>query len=93
VGILLAVMGGFWACFMVIAAGTQRRYVNVVSAAARAAMLQRVHEVSANHRPAAATILSYRVHGPRCENPLCRAVLPAEARFCPRCGTDAAGRT
>jgi hypothetical protein len=92
VAVLLGAMGGIWAFFMAVAGGTQRRYVNVISAGSRAAMLQRVHEVSDNHHPAAATILSYRVHGPRCQNPLCRAMLPSDARFCPRCGTDGRGR-
>ena len=88
---ILSWFGALWSIPMAFAGAAQRRYVNGTSARVRAEMLERVRAMLQQHRPAVA-VPNFTLHGRRCENHLCRTTLRAGARFCPRCGTSAAGR-
>jgi hypothetical protein len=88
-GLLLMALGGFWAGPMAAAGEAQRRYINTTSAAARAAMLQRVRGTNGQPLPSG-PVINYTIHARRCDNGLCRATLPQGALFCPRCGTRSA---
>lgn len=89
VGIILAAWGGFWAVPMVLAGAAQRRYVNATSPARRMQIATPLRQIHARHRPLPSD-LNYTLHARRCENNICRATLPTNAKFCPRCGTRSA---
>jgi len=85
VALILSALGGLWSIPMTIAAATQRRYINLTAAQRRETLLARVRAIQAKVRPLR-NYPTYTIHGRRCENDLCRANLPTDARFCPRCG-------
>ena len=86
---ILAWFGALWAIPMALAGATHRRYINGTSARLRAEMLERVRAMLAQRRPPVA-VPNFVIHSRRCGNPLCRATLRADAKFCTRCGTSAA---
>ncbi|HEY7091504.1 MAG TPA: zinc ribbon domain-containing protein [Tepidisphaeraceae bacterium] len=91
-GLVLAVSGGaIWALPVMLAAGAHRRYIMRGSVGLRAMLADRMRTMLAHRRPA------MRVPQPVmpvavCIRPNCQAPLPAEANFCPRCGTTVAQR-
>ncbi len=89
VGVLFAMSGSYWAVPMVLAAATQRRYINATGQHLRGLLIGRMRTMLLNRRPAVA-VPNYVLHGRRCENALCQATLPAGAQFCPRCGSTVA---
>ena len=88
VAIMMAFFGAVWAIPMALAAASQRIYVNDVSAQLRAELLERTRAMMMQNRPAVA-VPGYTIHGRRCGNALCRALLPVGAEYCPRCGAAA----
>ena len=83
--ILFLFKGALWAVPMAIACVAQRRYINETSLAFREQLLDRMRAMLHQRKPAVA-VPSFVIHGRRCGNVLCRATLPAGARFCTRCG-------
>ena len=86
--IVMAFFGGIWAVPMALAAASQRTYVNDVSSRLRTELLERLRAMMMQNRPAVA-MPTYTIHGRRCGNDLCRALLPVGAEYCPRCGSAA----
>jgi len=89
IAIILAKFGGFWTIPMACAGAAQRRYINVTAANTRASLLEYVRAMQ-QQRHSSASLATYTLHARRCDTELCRAPLPAGARFCPRCGMQAA---
>jgi hypothetical protein len=88
IGLVMAFAGALWAMPMALAALSQRTYVNETSARLRTELLDRMRAMMMQNRPAVA-MPTYTIHGRRCGNALCRALLPVGAEYCPRCGSAA----
>jgi hypothetical protein len=88
VAVILVLIGGWWAIPLVLAGAAQRRYINRTSTALRADLAGGIRAMLEQRRPAVA-LSNYMIHAARCDRPVCRAMLPAGARFCPRCGKTA----
>jgi hypothetical protein len=89
VGAAGVVCGAVWALPMALAGGLQRRYINVWCPAIRAAVADRVRTMLQGQRPAVA-LPPWGGEALVCQELRCGAEIPAEARFCPRCGTGVA---
>lgn len=74
----------YWAVPMALAGAVHVRYVRVTSRQLRSDLAQRVRWMLQKNRPAVS------LRGPNeprpCTNEKCRAIVPAGALFCPRCG-------
>jgi hypothetical protein len=81
--------GAIWSIPLMLAAATQRGYINSSSQQLRGQLMDRVRAMLMNRRPMVA-VPNYMIHGKRCENGVCQATLPAGARYCPRCGSAVA---
>jgi hypothetical protein len=90
-GVLLAVVGAWWGLPMMLAAAAQHGYVNNSTYQLRRDMAQRVRDYMRRTRPHMAVAMPIFVRHP-CVHERCSASIPAGARFCPRCGTPAAGQ-
>jgi hypothetical protein len=91
--IILAVYGAWWGIPLVLAGMAQRRYTSVTSNLIRYELAKRVKDmVSMRHQTPAPPMAMEAAPARRCGNPRCLAALPAQARFCTRCGmADRAG--
>lgn len=81
--------GALWGLPLMLAGGLQRRYMRRASRAARAGLAARVRDLLVLHRPVPAPYAETAAPNARlsrCATPVCCQVLPAGARFCPRCG-------
>ena len=90
VGAIVMVMcGGVWGVPMMLAGAVHATYSKYCSQMVRRQMAMRVREMLLSHRPALDVPLPTRLRT-TCSNNLCKATLPKEAVYCPRCGTRAA---
>ena len=88
-GLLLTIgRGAIWAFPVLLAAGAHRRYIMQGSVRMRSLLAERLRAMLLERRP------RMRVPSPiqivrACVRPTCRAPLPSDASWCPRCGTKA----
>ena len=88
-GLGLAVAGVLWGIPMVLAAGAQGKYVWGDGPRARRSLSARIRATAEADRPAVSLPRSNFADA-SCPNAQCRAPLPADAAYCPRCGTRVA---
>jgi hypothetical protein len=85
--ILLCGLGqAWWAAPMVLAAAAQRSYFRFTSRMDRTGLAHRLRQWMVRRRPGMEVPLPVLLRR-TCPLPLCRAVVPDAALFCPRCGT------
>jgi hypothetical protein len=88
-GITLAACGGLWALPIMLACGMHRRYTRFASLQVRTEIVQRLRTMLMQQQPPIRRVPGYAFVRP-CIRPNCRAIMPAIASFCPRCGTKVA---
>jgi hypothetical protein len=87
-GLIGLAHGAFWAIPACFAGALHQRYVRKTSTRIRGELAQRVNMLLQQQRPAINVPMP---HGFRtvCRNEKCGKIVPAGARFCPRCGASA----
>ena len=89
-GLVLAVAGVLWGVPMVLASGAQARYVWGAGPRARRSLSARLRATAEADRPAVDLPRRIFDDALACPNPQCRAAVPPDGAFCPRCGTRVA---
>jgi hypothetical protein len=89
-GIALSASGAIWPIPLMLAGAAHRRYTLVASVKLRAMLGRRLRTILNNRQPPLRMPRPMPTVIRACIRPSCRASLPVDAAFCPRCGTKVA---
>src|SRR5206468_3649483 len=89
-GVVVTACGAPWGIPMMLAGAIQRSEISRASLRDRQAMARRLHGLLQKQSSGGVAMPVYLRR--LCVNEFCRATLPKDSNYCPRCGTGAAER-